>query len=233
MRLTRNKLIRGEAIQVLRKIAPDSFDVGLVDPPYSSAVSNGFKVSTRFKYSDRADLYPEFAGDHRDQRSFQLWVTLWSAELFRVVRSGGGLLTFIDYRNICPMIDAIQAGGWTFRGVIPWIKNNSRPQRGWFRASGVEFVVLANKGNQSKVNAYGPSFVQGQPPSRNRKHANEKPAEILKDLIAWRPDWNKIIDPFVGSGSIFVAANRMKRVALGIEYTEHFANVARGRLREQ
>ena len=61
--------------------------------------------------------YPEFLGDHRDQRGFLAWCSLWLPATWRATREGGVLVTFIDWRMLPTMTDAVQAGGWIWRGI--------------------------------------------------------------------------------------------------------------------
>ena len=47
---------------------------------------------------------------------------------------GSALFCFIDWRNLPCIIDALQIGGWVYRGIIPWNKTEAaRPRPGWFR----------------------------------------------------------------------------------------------------
>lgn len=224
--MPKHQLFIGESCQILRGFKTDSFDVACTDPPYSSATAGGFKAPTKTKYTSTQcnNKFATFAGDSRDQRAFQLWVSIWAGELFRIIRPGGALLTFVDHRNLAAKIDAVQAAGWTYQGVLPWIKKTSRPRKGWFRISAVEYIVLGSKGKQNE-NAYGPHYLKHQPPT-DRKHPTEKPVELIKQLLEWRTDWKNILDPFAGSGTVFAAAQSLGRTATAIEISPEYAAIA-------
>ncbi len=116
---------RGEALAVLRSLPDASVDAVLTDPPYSSG---GFtrgdrQQDTTSKYVQSGTLIerPDFAGDTRDQHSFRYWEALWMAECLRIVKPGSPLCVFTDWRQLAATTDALQAGGWIYRGILVWV----------------------------------------------------------------------------------------------------------------
>ena len=203
----------------------EKWDVVVADPPYCAATRGG-RVSqssaTKYTSSDAKRQFVAFDGDHRDQRGFALWTALWSGAAHRLTRDGGALLVFIDFRNLAAMIDAIQAGGWCFDGVVPWLKTRGRPRVGWFQTSHSEFLVLGRKGPQDRSQRKcGPAFVQHTAPT-SRVHPTQKPVQVIADLLAFRSDWQRILDPFGGSATTAVAALQLGRQATIIESNEEY-----------
>ena len=73
--------------------------------------------------------------------AFLVWCSLWLAECLRVAKPGAPIAVFSDWRQLATMIDAIQCGGFVFRGVMPWDKTEAvRPRMGGFRSQ-CEYVV--------------------------------------------------------------------------------------------
>lgn len=63
------------------------------------------------------------------------------------------------------------------------------------------------------------------------RHPTEKPEGLMCDLVeAFCPPGGLVLDPFAGSGSTLVAAQRMHREWIGIEIEEKYIQIARGRL---
>jgi hypothetical protein len=91
----------------------------VTDPPYSSggAFRGDRALLTTAKYvsSDTVAYRPEFAGDTRDQRSFLAWSSLWLNAARNASIPGAVLLSFIDWRQLPILTDAVQAGGWSGR----------------------------------------------------------------------------------------------------------------------
>ena len=221
-------IIHGECCGVMRTMPAESFDVTLADPPYCMANKGNAKSSSAAKYtsSSASRQFKAFDGDYRDQRSFTLWCAIWMSEAYRLTREGGAIICFIDYRNLCCVVDAVQAAGYSFDGVIPWIKKQGRPRCGWYQTSQSEFAVVARRGSvDKKQRKCGPKAVTASPP-RNRIHPTQKPTEILKELIGFRSDWSRILDPFAGSGSTLIAAAELGRTATGIEMSRHYYDLA-------
>ena len=63
-------------------------------------------------------------------------------------------------------------------------------------------------------------------------HATVKPLALMEYLLTLlsTPDGGVILDPFAGSGSTLLAAQRLGRCCIGVELIEHNCEIARGRL---
>ena len=69
--------------------------------------------------------------------------------------------------------------------------------------------------------------------NQNLTHPNEKPVELLEQLIeATTTPGALILDPFAGSGSTLVAAAKTGRQYIGIEIDEHYSQLAATRAAE-
>jgi site-specific DNA-methyltransferase (adenine-specific) len=65
-------------------------------------------------------------------------------------------------------------------------------------------------------------------------HPNQKPLPAVTKLLGTYSDRNSLIlDPFVGSGTTLLAAQRLGVNAIGIEVNERFCEVAATRLSQQ
>jgi hypothetical protein len=115
-------VVHGDALHVLRELPAESVDAFVTDPPYSSGGAfRGDRVKeTTAKYVSTKSAnkeIPAFEGDVRDQRSFTLWTALWSSEAWRAGAEGCHLVAFSDWRQLPSLCDAVQAGGWLWRGI--------------------------------------------------------------------------------------------------------------------
>lgn len=136
----------------------DSFDllhhlsgIGAVvtDPPYSSGGAfrgdRAMQTTTKYVNSDTAAYRPEFAGDNRDQRAFLAWSSMWLNAARQAAVPGAVLASFIDWRQLPILTDAVQCGGWTWRNIGTWWKPGCRMQKGRFSSS-AEYVIYATNG---------------------------------------------------------------------------------------
>lgn len=232
-------IYHGDCREVLPTLEP--VDLVLTDPPYSSggamrsdrSLPPGKKY--RFTTTDRTD--PNFAGDNRDQRSLELWFSYWTWDAYRVTAAGGALICFIDWRNLPCVVDAVQVGGWVYRGIAVWDKTEAaRPSKGWFRAQ-AEYMVLASSGmlaQGAEVDGICQAGVLRHVVKQSDKHhITGKPTPLLKDIIKTRGSWRTILDPFMGSGTTLRAAKDLGRRAIGIEIEERYCEIAARRLAQE
>jgi len=233
------KLHEGDALTILPTLPAASVDLVLADPPYCSGgrtQSDRTKVTARGKYvsGDAQHQLADFAGDNRDQRGYTAWMSLLLAECLRVSKPGASALVFTDWRQLPATSDALQAGGWLWRGIIAWHKPISRPRMGGFRAD-CEYILWGSNGpvDATANPVYLPGlYSHSQPRGAKRHHITAKPIELLQELVRVASPGGTVLDPFAGSGSAGVAALLEGRSYLGIELTEHYAEVARRRLEE-
>ncbi|WP_433797455.1 DNA-methyltransferase [Actinoplanes sp. CA-252034] len=227
----------GDALAVLPTLDPASVDLVLTDPPYNSGgrtQSDRTKDTARGKYvsGDAQHQLQNFVGDNRDQRAYTAWLSLVLAHCLAAAQPGASLLVFTDWRQTPATSDALQAGGWLWRGIIPWHKPISRPRIGGFKAE-CEYVLWGSKGpiDATRNPVYLPGlYSASQPRGNTRVHITQKPVDLLAELQRVCVPGGVVLDPFTGSGSTGVAALQSGRRFVGIEASEHYASVARERL---
>lgn len=230
-------IYHGDALFVLPEL---SGVAGIVaDPPYSSGgqFRGDRTVSTLKKYvssdSDLQKTVLDFTGDTRDQRGFTAWCALWSSAALHSAIRGGVLLSFVDWRQLPALTDAVQAGGWTWRGIGTWHKPGIRMQRGRFSGSS-EFVVFATAGDVLDHGGAPQSVFRCAPVlGDDRDHIAQKPEKVLQWMLSLVPPGGDILDPFMGSGTTLRAAKDLGRKAIGIEIEERYCEIAAKRMSQE
>lgn len=225
-------IYHGDALEVLPEVG--RFDALVIDPPYSSGGQfRGDRMrSTVDKYvnSDTITVRPEFAGDNRDQRAFFAWLTLVMSFAAAQTTAGAHALVFTDWRQLPTVTDAVQAGGWVWRGIGTWWKPGIRMQRGGMSQS-AEYVVWGTLGAWSRENDHSPqNVVKCAPVGDDKVHIAEKPEAVMEWLVQFAPSRGIVLDAFMGSGTTLVAAKRCGRRAIGIEIDEANCEIAAKRL---
>lgn len=234
---TNNALILGDSLQILTGLRAESFNALITDPPYSSGgLHMGARQqapSAKYQQGGFGHLHNEFLGDHRDQRSHTLWMTLWLAECRRLLVDGAPICLFSDWRQLPITTDALQAAGFTWRGIAVWDKTEGvRPQLGRFRAQ-AEYVIWGSKGGMP-LDRKAPVLpgVFREPVRRcDKHHMTGKPTELMRQVVRICEPGGRVLDPFAGSGTTLVAAELEGYGWFGCELTEHYHQVAAGRLK--
>ncbi|MCX5445996.1 DNA-methyltransferase [Streptomyces nigrescens] len=235
-------LHHGDALTWLPTLDAGGVDAVITDPPYNSGgrtTSARLSTTPLRKYGSHGDAnnssavhrYVDFAGDNRDQHGYTAWLALVFSQCLRATAPGGILVTFTDWRQLPATSDALQAAGWTWRGIIPWIKPNARPQLGRFRQT-AEFIVWGTNGARPLEGSVHPGDFRVEAPRARsgRIHLTEKPLDLMRALVRIAPEAGTVLDPFVGAGTTGHAALMEGRSFLGAEITEHYHRAAVDRL---
>ncbi|MAE64139.1 MAG: DNA methylase [Phycisphaeraceae bacterium] len=241
----RATLHNAEALATLRELPTASVDAVITDPPYSSggAMRGDRQQPAEKKYrgwSQNSDgsskaptsTYAGFTGDTRDQRGYLVWSSIWMTECQRILKPGGTFAVFTDWRQLPTTTDAVQAAGLVWRAVAVWDKGIGRPVKGRFR-NHVEYVVWATNGpHSSPQDVYPSTVLRHTPPTSSRRvHLTEKPVGVISDLLTLIPAGSVVLDPFAGSATTGVAALEAGHRFIGVEMSEHYAEVSANRLR--
>jgi DNA modification methylase len=233
----RATLYLGHCLEIIPQI--ERFDALVCDPPYSSGgmVRGDRMGSTRDKYqsNDVWVEHPEFTGDNRDQRGFLAWSSLWLMLALDKCAPGGVAALFSDWRQLPTVTDALQSGGWVWRGIVPWDKVMARPMPNRFRAQ-CEFVAWGTNGPRdfSTENAsYHPGILTEKPPTNDdRVHSTQKPVGVMRLLCRIAPAGGLILDPFMGSGTTGIGAIDEGRRFIGIEKDPRIFEIACKRIED-
>lgn len=233
-------MYHADALEVLRCLPNDSVDAVITDPPYSSG---GLTRSDRSQ--DPRDKYVQtgteivrssFSGDGRDARSWCYWSALWISECLRIAREHGYLLTFTDWRQLPMASDALQSGGFIWRGVISWDKTEGAraPHTGYFRHQ-CEYVIWGTRGVSRPAGHGGPWPGAYRVPVRHadKFHLTGKPTDLMRKLVQCVSGDCTVLDPFGGSGTTAVACKLERRRCITIEQEQVNCRIAAERLQAE
>lgn len=97
-----------------------------------------------------------------------------------------------------------------------------------------ELMIYATKGRYEFKNKRPHSLYRFQRVNPNDLiHPNEKPIELLKQLIKDISTENElIVDLFGGSFSTYIAAKMLNRKCISFELSEHYFNIGKQRVKE-
>jgi site-specific DNA-methyltransferase (adenine-specific) len=238
-------IYHGEALNILADLPRSDIGAVVVDPPYSSggmfrsdrALDPENKYRGWSQNPDGSSRPPtstpgSFAGDSRDQRGYFSWCSLWLSHTWRIAKPTAQVFVFTDWRQLPVTTDALQAGGWTWRGLIVWDKGVGRPMKGRFR-NHLEYIVWGSHGAMpSADDVYPSTLMRHAPPGTDREHVTQKPERLIQELLSVAPA-GEVLDPFMGSGTTLRAAKNLGRKAIGIEIEERYCASAAARMAQE
>lgn len=243
-------VVEGDALAVLPTLPDGCIDAVITDPPYSSGgMFRGDRAkSTDTKYTQTQSMgrRSDFAGDNKDQRSFMYWCALWLGECLRVSTPAGRAVLFSDWRQLPATTDALQCGGWIWRGIAPWDKTgSSRPIPGGPKNQ-CEYAIWGSVGalppgevgcivlpgfysvEQDDLDEL-PHVFRHMVRQDDKHHQTGKPTGLMRELVKIAPAGGLILDPFAGSGTTGVAALLEGRRVILFERVPEYAEISRQR----
>jgi len=244
-----NKLYTGDCFEILPKLTM-KVDLVLTDPPYNLSGKNlewkdnktggdWKKVNEQWDQFDDYQSYLDFSKE---------WIKLAK----RVLNPHGAFLICCSYHSLGEVIIAAKENGLRFLNCIVWKKTNPMPNMTKrMLTHSTEFILWfsVNSGwtynyeNMKKYRAgkqltdvWELPSCQGKErlknPDGRAAHPTQKPEKLFERLIEMTTKRGDVIlDPFMGSGTTAVVAEKLGRKWIGIEKNIDYINLAKERLR--
>lgn len=230
-------LILADCMDIFPLIENDSIDLVLADPPYN--ISEKTKIFRDYRSGASGDISFDFG-----EWDYNFDPIPFLKESKRVLNQWGSVIVWTSeqlfgiYRN------------WFAENMHPkqmfvWVKDNPLPQ---FRLIGyrqaTELIYWASK---NKITQDNPNFIfDGQKEMTNVfmqpivsgrervDHPTQKPLKIHRHFVRvhCRKD-GIVLDPFLGSGTTFVACVKEGRKCIGIEKEEKYYKLAKDRIENE
>ena len=217
------ELFTQDAVGWLRDLPAESVDLLITDPAYESLEKHrAIGTTTRLKHSKSSS-----------NDWFKIFPNVRFGELFqaayRALKPNTHFYLLCDAETMfVAKPDAEQAG---FRFWKPLVWDKRTIGMGYHYRARYEFILFFEKGKR-RLNDLGVPDVISVPRIRGGYPA-EKPAEVAEVLIKQSSQPGEVVaDPFMGSGSVGVAAMRLGRRFLGNDLNPEAVRIAAQRLRE-
>jgi DNA modification methylase len=207
------------------------------DPPYNVKIQGHVTGNGTKKH-------PEFAmaSGEMNENQFAGFLTQTFSMLGANADPGAIIYSCMDWRHIGEILTASRSAGWDFLNLCVWVKSNGG--MGSFYRSRHELVFVFRNGQAAHVNN-----VQLGRFGRNRQnvwnypgantfrrkgqsnsldlHPTVKPIALVADAILDSTKRGDIVlDPYLGSGSTLLAAERTGRRCYAIEIDGHYVDTA-------
>jgi len=236
-----NKIICGDCIEVLRKVAEPFADLIFADPPFNI----GYKYD---KYNDR-----------QDREQYIAWTKDWMSVCKKVLKPHGSFYIAIgdEYAaNVKIIADEL---GLFMRNWIIWHYTFGQQMKNKFARSHTHILYFVNDKDNFTFNADVTRVISDRQKRYKDKRAypegkmpddvwdeyprvcgtfeerTDFPCQMPESLLARiirvssnEDDW--ILDPFIGSGTTAVVAAKLGRSFTGIDISEEYVRKSRQRI---
>lgn len=222
-------LFHGDCLEVMASIDEQSVDAVLTDPPYSSGGRRENSRSLRKSMNRAVEDDDWIRGDAMSTNGFVFLLRSCGVQWRRILRPGGHVLSFIDWRMWGSLAAALESADLRQHPLLVWDKG--RLGMGAIFRNQHELIVHMSAGNPLTPQRRDVPNVLTFPPVRDGDHPTEKPGDLLETLLSVvAPPTAVVLDPFAGSGSSLYAARRLGMSAIGIEADERYCEVIASRL---
>lgn len=217
-----NQIFNEDCVQGIGGLISDGVFVDLVvaDPPYVISRQSNFHTMKDRKNARTGTSFGEWDEEFDNAP--------WIEKTFDILRDGGSLIMFNDFKKISDVIAIASKAGFEFKDVIVWEKTNPMPRNRdrryvpslelmlWFVKKKKARWVFNRQDNslQSPVMRYasesGGAF--------KRYHPTQKPVKLIEEIIRIHSnEGDLVLDPFMGSGTTAISAINTGRNYVGFE----------------
>ncbi|HLW81216.1 MAG TPA: site-specific DNA-methyltransferase [Candidatus Acidoferrales bacterium] len=237
------ELYHGDCLQILAAMPPDCVDLIFADPPYFLS-NGGITCHAGRMVSVNKGAWDRSQGPAQNHEFNRAW--LQAAQ--RVLKPNGSIWVSGTAHVIHSVGFAMQQLGFKLLNDISWVKPNPPPNLSCrYFTHATETIIWAAKNSKSRhtfnyklmkdANA-GKQMksVWTIPPPETwekkfGKHPTQKPLALLDRILrASSNEGDLVLDPFMGSGTTLVAALRLRRFTIGVEFDASFAGLALSRV---
>jgi len=212
-----------DAVVWLRELPSESVDVVVTDPAYESLEKHrAIGTTTRLKHSKASsnDWFKIFP----NARFGELF-----REVFRVLRRNSHFYLLCDAETMFVAKPEAEQAGFKFWKPLVWDKVTIG--MGYHYRARYELILFFEKGKR-RLSDLGVADIITVPRIRGGYPA-EKPPEVAEVLIRQSCEaGDLVIDPFMGGGSVGIAAGRLGRRFAGNDLNPEAVKIASQRLRE-
>lgn len=215
------RLNQADAVAWLRSLPAASADLIVTDPPYESLEKHrAIGTTTRLKHSKASsnDWFSIFP----NARFAELFSELW-----RVLKRHAHLYLFCDSETMFVVKPIAEAAGFRFWKPLIWDKK--KIGMGYHYRCRYEFVLFFEKGKRRLANLGVSDIIEA--PRVVNGYPTEKPTAVSRVLVEQSTVAGEIVvDPFMGAGSVGVAAIERGRQFWGNDVAANAVGIARDRL---
>jgi len=236
-----------DSLKILEKFPQENIDLLVTDPPY--AISQKGKKISRKSLSSKSwkrnmDIRLDF-GEwdwFETEKDFFEFTKEWFGKCVSLLKEKTWIYIFFDKQKL-GYFDLFLAPYYNIRQrcVFVYCKVNPAPsfrKVNWLSAT--EFVWVGSKGKCKLKNflqqkeMFNYMILPNKSSYGKTSHPTEKPEKLIERFIETSSYENEIVlDPFLGSGTTAVVAEKLNRKWIGTEINKEYCEIAKKRILEE
>lgn len=212
----------GDSIELLPAWAPRSVDAVITDPPYQIGATSVGNAKTK-------------AGTWVDMMNSARWFAEWIGYSLDALKPTGYLAVCCNWRSLPTLLRAFAMNKAVAHSCLVWDKQWIGPAHAKALRPRYEMVLIhgrekARIDDRCAADIFAHKWQAAH--GSETDHPAEKPVALMARLIELlTPAGGLVLDPFLGSGTTAVAAERLGRRCDGIEEDADWFDAAAARLR--
>lgn len=218
-----------------RLLEDKSADVVITDPPFNVPIDGHVSGLGKVKHKEFA-----MASGEMSAREFTAFLSSFLACARACSKDGAILFVFMDWRHLTELSEAGRENELTLKNLVVWSKDNAG--MGSFYRSKHELCFVFKNGDASHTNTFelgqhgryrtniweyaGVNTFRTGRLDELGMHPTVKPVAMIAEAIRDVTRRAEIVlDPFAGSGTTIIAAEKTGRHARAIEYDAGYCDV--------
>ena len=220
-------IYKSDCMEYMKTVADNTFDCVVTSPPYNK----GNVGVAPHELWDSHIAYDTYIDD-MPQDEYEAWQLNILDELYRCIKPTGSV--FYNHKVVrrdggCVFPKFVFDSKLKLYQMIIWDRGNSPDvgNRHLLPTTELIFWMVKDSPNVYRNNAMYKSEVWKFPPSKKNKHPASFPLELPYNcILLTTQEGDLVYDPFVGSGTTGVAANKLKRDFIGTDISENYVNIS-------
>lgn len=234
------RLILGDSLKEMKKLDTGSVNIVLTSPPYNlkNSTGNGMKASKtgqphkgRWNKAALMHGYGDY-DDNMPHEEYVAWQRECLTEMMRLLSDDGAIFYNHKWRVQGGLMQDRQdiVSGFPVRQIIIWQRSGGiNFNKGYFVPTYEVIYLIAKPKFELLPKKNGHGDVWRIPQERGNDHPAPMPL-ALAERVMESVGGQVVLDPFMGSGTTGVAAQKFNKKFIGIERNEDYLEMAKGRL---
>ena len=236
-----NEIICGDAVTEMAGLPDGAFKAIITSPPYNMRATKAGGVKSR-KDDPTATWRSELLKDGYDgyddamtEWEYVVWQRTCLWEMMRLLAHDGAIFYNHKWRIQDGLLKDLHAivDGLPVRQIIIWDKCGAYNFNETFFPPAYEVIYLiAKPGFKLNSNAFKMQDVWRIPSDTTNPHPASFPVAMVERIVSCLID-GPVLDPFMGSGTTAVAAERAGMDWVGIEQSQKYIDMANERIHNE